>query len=39
MSEELSRLRNWAQGHARPSTGFVKPLEPDSSETRRKLEI
>ena len=21
MSEELSRLRNWAQGRARPSTG------------------
>jgi AAA+ superfamily predicted ATPase len=39
MSEELSRLRNWAQGRARPSTGFLKPPEPDTSETRRKLEI
>ena len=39
MSEELNRLRNWAQGRARPSTGFLKPPEPDTSETRRKLEI
>jgi AAA+ superfamily predicted ATPase len=39
MSEELNRLRNWAQGRARPSTGFLKLPEPDTSETRRKLEI
>ncbi len=39
MSEELSRLRNWAQGRARPSTGPLKQPEPDTSETRRKLEI
>ena len=39
MSEELNRLRNWAQGRARPSTGFLKAPEPDTSETRRKLEI
>jgi AAA+ superfamily predicted ATPase len=39
MSEELNRLRNWAQGRARPSTGFLKAPEPDTSETRHKLEI
>lgn len=39
MSEELGRLRTWAQGRARPSTGPVKRAEPDTTETRRKLEI
>jgi AAA+ superfamily predicted ATPase len=39
MSEELNRLRNWAQGRARPSTGPLKHREPDTAETRRKLEI
>jgi AAA+ superfamily predicted ATPase len=39
MSEELNRLRNWAKGRARPSTGFLKPSEPDTTETRPKLEI
>ena len=39
MSEELNRLRNWAQGRARPSTGPLKQPEPDTAETRRKLEI
>jgi AAA+ superfamily predicted ATPase len=38
MSEELNRLRNWAQGRARPSTGFLKAPESDTSETRRELE-
>ena len=37
MSEELARLRNWAQGRARPATGQIKQAEP--TETRRKLEI
>ncbi|MGP0067798.1 MAG: AAA family ATPase [Isosphaeraceae bacterium] len=39
MSEELARLRNWAQGRARPSTGPIKRAELDTTETRRKLEI
>jgi len=39
MSEELNRLRNWAQGRARPSTGPLQRPEPDTTETRRKLEI
>jgi AAA+ superfamily predicted ATPase len=39
MSEELGRLRNWAQGRARPSTGPSRQPEPDTAETRRKLEI
>ena len=39
MSEELNRLRNWAQGRARPSTGPLKQPELDTAETRRKLEI
>ena len=30
MSEELNRLRNWAQGRARPSTGPLKRAEPDT---------
>jgi AAA+ superfamily predicted ATPase len=39
MSEELGRLRTWAQGRARPSTGPIKRAELDTTETRRKLEI
>ncbi len=39
MSEELSRLRNWAQGRARPATGPARRAEPEAAETRRKLEI
>jgi AAA+ superfamily predicted ATPase len=39
MSEELNRLRNWAAGRARPSTGPLRQPEPDTAETRRKLEI
>ncbi|MGO9467426.1 MAG: AAA family ATPase [Isosphaeraceae bacterium] len=39
MSEELSRLRNWAQGRARPSTGPLRQPELDTAESRRKLEI
>lgn len=39
MSEELGRLRTWAQGRARPATGPVKRAEPETAETRRKLEI
>jgi hypothetical protein len=39
MSEELNRLRNWAQGRARPSSGQLRQPELDTSETRRKLEI
>ncbi len=39
MSEELSRLRNWAQGRARPATGPARRAESEAVETRRKLEI
>jgi AAA+ superfamily predicted ATPase len=39
MSEELNRLRNWAQGRARPSSGQLRQPEIDTSESRRKLEI
>jgi AAA+ superfamily predicted ATPase len=39
MSEDLSRLRNWAQGRARPSTGGTRRSDPETTETRRKLEI
>jgi ATPase family associated with various cellular activities (AAA) len=37
MSEELARLRTWAQGRARPATGALQ--QPEPSEIRRKLEI
>ena len=36
MSEELNRLRGWAQGRARPATG---PLDSGMSEMRRKIEL
>src|SRR5262249_36355337 len=39
MSEELGRLRTWAQGRARPATGPARSAEPETAETRRKLEI
>lgn len=39
MSEELGRLRTWAQGRARPATGPAQRAEPETTETRRKLEI
>lgn len=39
MSEELNRLRNWAQGRARPSSGSLISATPEVTETRRKLEI
>jgi AAA+ superfamily predicted ATPase len=39
MSEELNRLRTWAQGRARPSSGPLQSATPATSETRRKLEF
>jgi AAA+ superfamily predicted ATPase len=36
MSEELVRLRNWAQGRARPASGS---LAAASTEVRRKIEL
>ena len=36
MSEELNRLRNWANGRARPATGIEATRTP---ETRRKIEL
>jgi len=36
MSEELSRLRGWAQGRTRPASGKVETV---ASEVRRKIEI
>jgi len=36
MSEELGRLRSWANGRARPASGAVPEAVP---ETRRKLEL
>lgn len=40
MSEELNRLRNWAQGRARPSSGPIHSASVSGSvESRRKLEI
>jgi len=36
MSEELARLRSWAQGRARPASG---KLETVSTEMRRKIEF
>jgi SpoVK/Ycf46/Vps4 family AAA+-type ATPase len=40
MSEELGRLRTWAQGRARPATSqAAQRVEPETTETRRKLEI
>ncbi len=36
MSEELNRLRGWAQGRARPATGAVAG---GAAEMRRKLEL
>ena len=39
MSEELNRLRNWAQGRARTSSGPLASAAPGTSESRRKLEI
>ncbi|QEH38704.1 ATP-dependent zinc metalloprotease FtsH [Aquisphaera giovannonii] len=39
MSEELNRLRNWAQGRARPSTGTPARAPAEPAEARRKLEI
>ena len=39
MSEELNRLRNWAQGRARTASGPLASAAPGTSESRRKLEI
>ena len=36
MSEELNRLRSWAQGRARPASGVVVP---SAAEIRRKIEL
>ena len=36
MSEQLSRLRSWAQGRARPASGTIVT---GSSEMRRKIEL
>ncbi len=36
MSEELNRLRTWAQGRARPASGAIAPSAP---EVRRKIEL
>jgi hypothetical protein len=36
MSEELNRLRSWAQGRARPATGAGATVAPD---VRRKIEL
>jgi SpoVK/Ycf46/Vps4 family AAA+-type ATPase len=36
MSEELNRLRSWAQGRARPATGGVASA---TTEVRRKIEL
>ncbi|MGL5094002.1 MAG: AAA family ATPase, partial [Planctomycetia bacterium] len=37
MSEDLNRLRQWAQGRARPSSR--KSAAPETTETRRRLEL
>jgi AAA+ superfamily predicted ATPase len=39
MSEELNRLRNWAQGRARPASGSLTTAAPETIEARRKIEI
>jgi len=39
MSEELNRLRTWAQGRARPSSGPLHSATPEATESRRKLEF
>jgi SpoVK/Ycf46/Vps4 family AAA+-type ATPase len=39
MSEELNRLRNWAQGRARPASGPLATTAPVALEARRKIEI
>ena len=36
MSEQLSRLRSWAQGRARPASGTIAT---GSTEVRRKIEL
>jgi SpoVK/Ycf46/Vps4 family AAA+-type ATPase len=36
MSEELQRIRSWAQGRARPASGGVPEM---AEEVRRKIEI
>jgi SpoVK/Ycf46/Vps4 family AAA+-type ATPase len=36
MSEELAKLRSWAQGRARPASDVIAPA---ASEARRKIEI
>jgi SpoVK/Ycf46/Vps4 family AAA+-type ATPase len=36
MSEELNRLRGWAQGRTRPASGLVNDV---ASEVRRKIEL
>jgi AAA+ superfamily predicted ATPase len=36
MSEELNRLRNWAQGRARPASGMTGT---STTEVRRKIEL
>jgi AAA+ superfamily predicted ATPase len=37
MSEDLNRLRTWAQGRARPATGTLAPAA--SPDVRRKIEL
>ena len=39
MSEELNRLRTWAQGRARPSSGVPLTAKSLPTESRRKIEI
>ncbi len=39
MSEDLNRLRNWAQGRARPASGPLSSAAAETIETRRKIEI
>jgi AAA+ superfamily predicted ATPase len=39
MSEELNRLRNWAQGRARPASGPLSSAAIETVEARRKIEI
>lgn len=39
MSEELNRLRNWAQGRARPASGTEDLKMIDPGDVRRKIEL
>ena len=39
MSEEINRMRTWAQGRTRPATGPLTPVTLEPIEAGRKLEI